>query len=271
MRKFLLYVLGAAILFAVSASVSLWMQHKNGRGTKDYADGGKAGDGGPADGDARVLPRAPVTPGKRDGVEMSLPTKNTAGRDDDARRQARLELIGDDLRNERAKLEELRKQIQDELLVVARKVPELDTAREVAKHPGPAAREDADARGRPPYATASSSGAEVRVRREPAGDDGSNLDQVAAYCESITPAKAARLLAQLAERGNPDTAVKVLALIREPARDLVLAELATLGPALATQVRATPRASAAPSAPPGLPTPVQPPRIVPPPQPAPIR
>src|SRR5260370_36264563 len=122
MRNSLLYGLAAAILFATSASISLWLQNRN----KDSADKGRALATADADpGDARVLPRSM----KLNGDEPTQPALDLREREKVLRdretalnqREKRMDLIARAIQKERAAREDLQKQIQDTLRVIGTK------------------------------------------------------------------------------------------------------------------------------------------------------
>src|SRR5438874_10386243 len=98
MRNYLLYGLAAAILFALSASISLWLQNRN----KGGADKGHDLAGADVDpGEARVLPR-PARPDDSSQSAVNLRDRETAL----VQREKNLDVIARDLQKERAALEE---------------------------------------------------------------------------------------------------------------------------------------------------------------------
>ena len=141
MKNYLLYGLAAAILFAISASVSLWIKKKDGLGEMGDAGASKAEDAPrvKGEGDATEA-RALAKPDKLNTVELNqlnqtLRDREKAVSDKEAalsKNQKTLELIKLDVISERAKMDELHKQIQQELLSVSKKtlveaaVPKLD-------------------------------------------------------------------------------------------------------------------------------------------------
>ncbi len=242
MRNSLLYGLAAAILFATSASISLWLQNRN----KDSADKGRALATADADpGDARVLPRSM----KLNGDEPTQPALDLREREKVLRdretalnqREKRMDLIARAIQKERAALEDLQKQIQDTLR-------EIGTKSSAAVAP----KSDADLRRE----GGARDEAQIRARLlESDAADGTDVALLAVELEKLAPELAARRLKEMVQQGDRRTAM-VLSKMDESFRQRVLAA--------ADAVQANPEVpTTAPSVP--VPPPVlpAPPPIVP--------
>jgi flagellar motility protein MotE (MotC chaperone) len=231
MKRFLLYGLTGTMLFAASATVSLWMQQqqvhpktadgeKNEHASKS-ADKEPAGKGkhetAKADSAEELRPvvRPSGPPSPEDTVRLanSLRDRMKAVREKEEQvnaRQKQLEMIYQDIRTERNVLDELRKQVGDEMKAlndrsasVERKVGELDTQRQAA----------------------TKTLADIQKRQmDIDGSERKNIDKMASMYDSMAPEAAARILQQLADNGKLDTAVKLLSQMKERQAAKVLAE-----------------------------------------------
>jgi flagellar motility protein MotE (MotC chaperone) len=230
MKRYLLYGLTATMLFAASATVSLWMQQQQLRPKGDAEashtakaatkeTGGKAAkETAKADAGEELRPvvRPSGPPNAEDTVRLanSLRDRMKAVREREEQvnsRQKQLELIYQDIRTERNVLDELRKQVADEMKVlndrslsIDRKVGDLDQQRQAA----------------------TKSLADVQKRQiDLDGNERKNIDKMATMYDSMPPESAARILQQMADNGKLDTAVKLLSQMKERQAAKVLAEL----------------------------------------------
>jgi hypothetical protein len=210
MRNYLLYGLAAAILFAVSASISLWLQNRN----KDSADKARAAANTEADpGEAMVLPRSVKPAGDEASQALaSLHDREKALRERETAlglREKKMELIAQDLQKERADLEVLQKQIQD-------------TLRDVSARPTPTAVRKSDIDIDILRDTAARDEPQIRVGLRDSGPaDGADVAHLAFELERTAPEVAARRLKDMAQQGNPDRAMMVLAKMESSAQDRV--------------------------------------------------
>jgi hypothetical protein len=214
MRQYLLYGLGAAILFAVSAGVSLWLR-KPGRdadGDRASAAAKSAPDGPKDEADPKAAPRGAARPERPNPDETSSAMKQLRDREKAVRdreealtsRQKKLELVSKDMHDEHEKLDELRKQIQAELQEANKKAADARRA-DADRQREAAARDEAMLRNRiqPPERT-----------------EDSDIGGMAAQCDTLSAAEAAANLQALAQTSGMDRAVKVLSRMRDPERVL---------------------------------------------------
>ncbi len=254
MSRYRLYGLAAAILFVVTASAWLCL-HNRGK------------ERGKEDRDAKESPHALAKLDKPGPEEASQYTPSLRERERGVRekeesvkkRQEALELLKKDLRNERAALDDLRKQVQDELRQVSRKVagPSIPTIDPEVQRAS--ARDEAELSRR-------LHDSETAARN--------NLLKEAALYETMSPEKTAAILQKM-YTDEPDKAVKLLAQMKAPVANDVLAEVSIMNPELSAKLNARMgaargfSATAPPVAPPapGLPVapvPPMPPSYLPP-------
>src|SRR5262249_7831327 len=137
-----------------------------------------------------------------------------------AARQKQLELIYQDIRGERAAIDELRKQVNEELRAAKEAAATTDHKKgeleEQKKKVGGQLKEMED--------------------RLIQGDDveNGNVQKIAEMINTMAPESAAKILQQMADTGKMETAVKMLGLMKERQAAKVLAEMTD--PALAAQL-----------------------------------
>lgn len=137
-----------------------------------------------------------------------------------ASRQKNLELIFQDIRAERAGIDDKRRQVVNLLKAVEEKMAELDSKLGELKQKQQQNNKEAT---------------ELKKNiSEYETLEKDRIKQVASMYDSMEPASAAKILQTLADSGNMDTAVKILASMRERQAARVLAELGE--PALAAQL-----------------------------------
>lgn len=227
LKNIIITCLVAALLFAVSAGISLYLQgpaSQPGAGKdKDAAKGEvKAGKEGANEKPARKsedLPPLVTAPPASTNEQAArllarLQEKEQAlkAREEAARKQeGRLEIVLEDIRGERALLDLLRKQIAAELArltdkqaTVARKASGLEVQKKEA------AKLLADMRAR-----------QIELEK----GESTNLTKMASLADSMPPEKAAAVIKQLADSGKVDTAVKLLGQMKASRAAQVLAEI----------------------------------------------
>lgn len=248
MKRYLLYGLAGTMLFAGSATLSLWMQQQARPGAdKAEADSGQAsarpagkekeagkstretpkGDSGE---DLRAAVRPSGPPSAEDTIRMvnSLRDKQRAMREREEQitaKQKQLEIIYQDIRGERNVLDELRKQVADEMKALNDKMASVD--RRIG---------DMDQKSQSVTKTL----ADVQKKQTEIGrDEQKNFDKIGEMYNSMPPDAAARILQQMADSGQLTTAVKILSKMKERQAAKVLAELpdATLAAQLLEKMR----------------------------------
>lgn len=135
-------------------------------------------------------------------------------------RQQNLELIFQDLRSERTSIDDKRRQVTNLLKAVEEKMTDLD-------------RKASELEQKRQETTKEAKQLKKNVT-EYQGQEKERIKQVASMYDTMEPASAAKILQTLADSGNLDTAVKILASMRERQAAKVLAELGD--PALAAQL-----------------------------------
>jgi flagellar motility protein MotE (MotC chaperone) len=125
-------------------------------------------------------------------------------------RQTQLQLIVEDIRAERAAIDELRKQIQEELRAVA------DQTRLLEEKKLETEQRQTELENR-------QQGIESRLTQLDSEERG-NVKKIAAVYDTMPPESASKILLQLCDGGNMDTAVKLLGLMKERQAAKVLAE-----------------------------------------------
>ena len=231
MKNIILTCLAAVLLFSLSAAVSLYLQNP---GFKRDKDAGKADDpsekSAAAKKDKKEDPATPIAqqpPANTNEQVTKLLTKLQdrdlllKKREDDLRKQeARLEIIMDDIRGERAGLDALRKQFTEEMNRLNEKQDNINKkSRGLEEQKESAAKLLAEMRKR-----------QVELDK----GESANLTRMATISDSMPPEKAAAILKQLADGGQMDTAVKLLGQMKERRAAQVLAELTDV--ALAAQL-----------------------------------
>src|SRR5438034_324767 len=123
MRRYLLYGLAAAILFVVPASISLWLKNRNAEET------GKVGNARPSKNDGADAKETRLSKPEKPNAEGTTALTNLRDREkavsekEEAvnQRQKKLDLIRYDIQKEQAELDELHRQIQEELRAASQK------------------------------------------------------------------------------------------------------------------------------------------------------
>jgi flagellar motility protein MotE (MotC chaperone) len=232
MKRYLAYGIAGCMLFAASATVSLWTQQQQLRAKGEPETGGHAAKVGAKETGAKASHETAKSEGGGEDIRPVVRSGGPPNAEDTARlanslrdrlkavrereeqlgsRQKQLELIYQDIRGERNVLDELRKQVGDEMKAlnvkldsVDHKFTELDQKRQSVE------KSTADAQ---------------KQRTDFDTSERKNIDKMATMYDSMAPESAARILQQMADGGKLDTAVKVLAQMKERQAAKVLAEL----------------------------------------------
>lgn len=234
MKYLLQLALAAMTLFSISAALSLWLnQPRQTAATPPTADAGseKLRSQPPEkekEKEPRPLPKADPA------VSPPGPDLTAAGRaaalDREARmdrRQAQMGVVARDLVSEREAVDALVRQVAAEVARTAARASERATEVEA---------KSADAQKKTVELDA--------VERK-------NIERMATMYDSMAPESAAPILKQMADSGRMDTAVKILAQMKERSAARVLAELSdpTLAAQLLDKMRLLKRPAISPPAP----------------------
>ncbi len=232
MKRLLLFTLTALVMFGLSAFVSWKLYPSKPPAEASAEEEPKVADrGGPSGRGSASRPasslnlvRPAPTPATEEVTQLaaSLRKRLAAVHEKEAQqatRQRILDLVQQDIRTERAALEELRKQAAAEL----KKAEEILTKVE-RKTPSPPSHEED-----PPDATVEKLPVPREVKEEVKEEKVEDYSKAADLFRSLPPPNAAEMLEDLAKAGKLDTAVKLLAAIpaRQAAR--VLSEVTAPG------------------------------------------
>jgi flagellar motility protein MotE (MotC chaperone) len=245
MKKLMILGVVALVLFGASAGVSWYLHHlKDTSLAKEdervpypaYPDlpGLKSGSATPST--AGPSPRAESTPGSplsaavrptynpeaEGAVQLAASLRDRleavhAREQQLVTRQKNLELIFQDLRTEMTALDEKRKHVGELMKAVETKMAALEQrATDLERKKQDTVKQNTDLR---------------KTMVEIEGVERDRLKQVATMYDSMEPASAAKILQTLVDTGNLETAVKILATMRERQAAKVLAELPDPGAA----------------------------------------
>jgi flagellar motility protein MotE (MotC chaperone) len=240
MKKVLSLGLTALVLFGLSAAASWILRgHTTAGESSPSADattaeplelpgksyGGSGAAPGRGEAAQRVAVKAPYSPGAEEAIQLAntLRDRLTATKEREtqlAARQKHLELIYHDIRSERAALDEIRKQVSEEL----------KATKEAA---GTVERRNSDLEEQRQKVSGRVKEMEDRLIKVEDLENG-NVQKMAEVVNTMAPESAAKILQQLADSGKMETAVKLLGLMKERQAAKVLAELPE--PALAAQL-----------------------------------
>jgi flagellar motility protein MotE (MotC chaperone) len=229
MKQALVIGLLALVLFGVSAGVSWYLQHmKESAGrTKGEADGAASESQAPAKGGPPLRASVKSAPDPRADETLQLAnrlrTQEEALKKREqalANRQKQIDLIFKDIRDERAAVDELRKQLQDEVRTahelaesVEQKSTQLDQQRTEAERQM------------------------LELKRTMTDFETTELErvkQLAGIYDTMPADSAAKILETLANAGNMEIAVKILGTMKDRQAAKVLAEMRD--PGLAAQL-----------------------------------
>lgn len=221
MKNLVLLGLTALVLFSVSAGLSVFLQQLGNKSTTDAtaeakkdADTAKKPD--PAQDEKKPAALKPDKPAA-DPVSASAAVREQADavKDREARlekRETRLEVVMADMRAEAAALENLTKQVIAEAKAVAVRQAETDARLTQLEQERTAVKTAADT-------------AAKKDRAEADAAEGKNLNRIGLLTENMPADTAAKVIQQMADGGKLDTAVKVLAQMKERQAARVLAEI----------------------------------------------
>ncbi len=221
MKNYLILGLASLLLFSVAAGLSVWLQQSKAQVAEDKEkDKDKDAKKGlkddkekpakaetPKDKSADPIKASPTDPL---GVAADQKLEGQALKNREARlekRQAQVELILQDIRTQRDEVDKTGKQVANEMkLLVARAA-------------------DVDAQAQPDPTTAKKP--IFAEPRPPQADPGEkkNIERLAVMYEAMPPETAAKIFQEMADRGNMDTAVRVLVQMRERQAGKVIAEI----------------------------------------------
>lgn len=248
MKKLLLIGVIAVVLFGTSAGVSWYLRHLQDGKSEHETTALEAEPGHkspPAHGAATVAHGETAAPASGPAPSPSLPTAVRAPYNPEAEsavqiatslkqrmdaihvreehlsnRQKNLELIFENIRTERAAIDEKRKEVSNLMKAVQEKMATLDTkVNELADQRQQTSKEATELK---------------KNQTDYNGLEKDRIKQVASMYDSMEPASAAKILQTLADTGNMETAVKILGTMRERQAAKVLSELTD--PGLAAQL-----------------------------------
>lgn len=241
MKKVLLYIGVPALLFGLSAAASWWWQRQHAASPSPPR---QTGDKAALHGEtiSSSTSEVPSSNNERDqtsdriAVRLSHPHQVEAAvqlmttlekrreelrRQEEAltQRQKNLELVYNDIRAERAALDALRKQIQEEMRLLEAQAQQLEQKQqELQRH-----KEEVTERIKD-YESS------LRLFED---TERKNLEALAERVSNMAPENAAKLFEHMANSGNMDTAVKLFSLVRESRAAKILEQMP---PDLATQI-----------------------------------
>ena len=217
MKKLILMAVIVVVLFGISATSS-WLLRQHTASPADHGDSAEAGgDKGQKSlsQDTRPVARSPFNPDADKAAQLFGDLRNQT----DAlkareqlfnARQKSLEIIYQDLRAERAAVDELRKQCNDELKALADKLDSLD-------------RKAGDVDHQRKEIVGKIDDFEKRKLQFANTEQKKTFDRLGNVYDTMDPDAAARLLQHMADTGSIDTAVKILTVMHERQASKVLA------------------------------------------------
>jgi flagellar motility protein MotE (MotC chaperone) len=242
MKKVVFLLVTGLLFFGVSASVSWWLQRDKRTATSPPASHDPNDDDAwtkvmnnrPSTGPAIVEtrpdpPRVAVRPPFNQGADEVVQLANTyrdrlaSLRERETQlgaRQKQMELVYQDIRGERAAIDELRKQVTEELNGAKEMQAELEKKKL-----------DADDQRQ------KTAGQVKELEQRMINFDGmetSNVQKMAEMLNNMAPESAARILQQMADTGKMETAVKLMGLMKERQAAKVLSEFTD--PSMAAQL-----------------------------------
>jgi len=228
MKNYLILGLASLLLFSVAAGLSVWLQQSKAQVAedkekdkeKDAKKGLKDDKEKPAKSDTpKDKPAAdPLKPSPTDPLAVAADQKleSQAMKNREARlekQKAQVELILQDIRTQRDEVDKMGKQVAAEVKLALARAPEVDPLPDPTPKKGP-----------------------IFADRPLPADPGEkkNIERLAVMYEAMPPETAAKIFQEMADRGNMDTAVRVLVQMRERQAGKVIAEMADA--ALAAQL-----------------------------------
>lgn len=219
MKNFLILLLTALFLFAVSAALSLWLQQSAVTASAAHNDKEKNGTK-TAPKTEEVAPRPVATKAEPPGSPTPSATASdvaaalSALREREAqfeRRLQQVQIVLRDLQEERERFDALVRQVVNEAKGVSKRLDQLAAL-------------EAEVKKKPP---------------EPDDNDRKNIDRLAAMFDSMEAASAAAIIKQMADSGKMELAARILAQMKERNAARILGEMedSTLATQLVERVR----------------------------------
>jgi flagellar motility protein MotE (MotC chaperone) len=219
MKNFLILALVAALLFSISAALSLWLNQSRQMESsteKDKTSSKTAGEKEPAE-QRESTKTEPKTSPK--STPLPLGPDPTTFREREAqlaRRAAQIDMVVRDLQVQRELVDSLVRQVATELKTATGKLDQLQTlANQIEKK-----------------------------KSELSDAEKQNIGRIASMLDTMTPEGAARVIVQIADSGKLENAARVLVLMKDRQIGRVLDQL---DPALAAQLLDRVRANRVPA------------------------
>lgn len=208
----------AIVLFTAAAGLSTWLQMQKATDEKEPAAKKKTREKD-AEPDAPLIRPLP-TLGAAEAEKSAREVQGAQTRLRDwenrlASRERQFEAVLLDFRAERDAVERTRKQLADELKLIAAKSADLDRK----------ATDLDDQRKQLARGTADLTRNTTQIRQ----DEQANVVKVAGWYDAMPPENAAKLLQEMVGSGKVDTAVKILAKMKDSKASRVLGEMTDLG------------------------------------------
>ncbi len=234
MSRMIMFSSIGVILFSLAAGMSWYLQfrqHQDAEATST-TDEKSAKTGAGKSKDAKDAPdrpfvRAPLSPDadRLTNMAATLQTQQEALKTREQlviTREKQFEVIHEEIKKEHKKLDIVRKQVETEMQLVQEKLDLLERkSAEGAKDRQKATAEIDEAK---------------RVITELNGLENKNLKQVAGMYDKMDPESAATVIQQMVDKGQLDTAVTILAFMRDRQAATLLSAISRDEPAIATQL-----------------------------------
>jgi hypothetical protein len=201
MKNILVIGLVSLVLFGVSAGLSVWLQSnqkpadtshdekdKKKKAADDHGDGKEKGGEHPDPKGKEPEKPAEVKPPSSKDVERA------------EYRRLQMEVVAADLTGQMQEYDKLLKKVGAEMKQLMAKQDELDAKAVEVK-------EEADRTAK--------TAALIKTSQDGGEDEQANIARMAALADQMTPAGAAQIIQQLADSGKTDTAVKMIAQMKE--------------------------------------------------------
>jgi flagellar motility protein MotE (MotC chaperone) len=236
MKQFVILGVVASALFAISSSLSLWLQQTKTPTTEETAEKGTKKGKEPKKEEETPTPLVRPLPqaGTEDVAKLAASLKEQLSqlKEREARldrRQAENEILLSDVRAERDAVDQLRKQVASELKRVLEAMTELDTrTSQVETQKKQFEQEKQNVLKQ--YDDVKKKTLELTASEE------KNLAKMATVYDSMPADSAAKIFQQLSDSGKMDTAAKLMSQMKDAKAAKVLAEIQLLDPSLAGQL-----------------------------------
>lgn len=237
MKQFVILGVVASALFAISASLSLWLQQtKVTPTTEESGEKGKKGSEKKKESGEEAPPLVRPLPqtGSEDVAKLAASLKEQLAqlKEREAkldRRQAENEILLQDVRAERDSVDLLRKEVAKELKRVLDAMTDLDNK---------TARFDTERKAVDEQKNAAQKQLETFKKQtvELSATEDKNLTKMGSMYDAMAPDAAAKTFQQLSDSGKMDTAVKLLSSMKVTKAAKVLDEIQKLDEGLAAQL-----------------------------------